>query len=304
MARLLACLSLFLLVACGGASPRISSPQASGWEADVLGGPPDARLVLRLDQANADPVYGGPATPYDKRSTSDPELEALFRDVKTIELWFVADQRDADRSSLLVVVRGKPDFELLRTHRDARALFSKQPERLRSGVLAYDLPAGSTPLSFFLMPSGTWVIAAGRIAGRVRYHLFSHGEDPPPTPYEPDALLAFWVGPGASRLAGVQKHARGFEELSMAIRSSRSGDVEVSVKFGDAKHAREALDSVKDLLAELPRAQKVLADSCPAWERVRFDLVREDRALTGRVSNLPPLVRAYRTGACRYDEKR
>ncbi len=45
--------------------------------------------MLRLDQANADPVYGGPATAYDKRSASDPELEALFRDVKTIELWFV-----------------------------------------------------------------------------------------------------------------------------------------------------------------------------------------------------------------------
>ena len=204
---------------------------------------------------------------------------------------------------MLVVVRGRPDFEYLRTHRDTRALFAKQPERLRSGVLAYDVDS-DTPVTFFLMPSGTWVVAAGQIVGRVRYHLFSHAEDRPATPHEPDALLAFWVGPGASRLAGLQKHARGFDGLSLAIRSSRSGDVEFRVDFSDAKYAREALDSAKALLAELPRAQKALADRCPAWESVRFDLAREDRALTGRISNLPPLVRAYRTGACRYESKR
>jgi len=301
MPRFLAWLCLVLLVGCGSASPRIASPEASDWEAQVLGGAPDARLILQVEEANADPVYGGPPTAYDRRDPKDAELEALLRGVRSIELWFVVDDRNAERSSLLVLVRGKPDFEALRRHPDTRALFARKPEQLPSGVLAYPVSEDSTPVVFYLLPSGSWVIAAGRISGRVRYHLFSHGGDPPPAPSERDALMAMWVGPGAVRLAEVEKSAKGFQELSLAIRSSRSGDMELSAKFASEKDAKAALASIQEALKQLPAAQKALADQCPAWEGVRFGLEREGRTLSGRVSNLPPLVRAYRTGACHRD---
>ncbi|MBK7579684.1 MAG: hypothetical protein IPI67_05685 [Myxococcales bacterium] len=299
MARVVAWFSVLLLVACGSASSRIASPDATSWESKVLGGAPDARLVLRLDRANADPVYGGPQTPYDRRSPSDPELEAFLVAVDSLELWFVADAREADRSSFLLVVRGKPDLERLKQQSDVRGLLSRSPERLPSGVLAYLLSDGATPAELFVLPSGTWVVAAGRIAGRVRYHLFSHAEDPPPAPNESDAILALWIGPGATRLRSVGKRAAGFEELSVIIRSSQRGDMELTVKFTDEKAAKAALAEVQTLLVQLPAAQKELADSCPAWEAVRFGLQRDGRAITGRVSQLPALIRAYRSGACR-----
>ena len=104
-------------------------------------------------------------------------------------------------------------------------------------------------------------------------------------------------------MTDVAKHAKGFEELSLAIRSSERGDMAVSVKFAGEKHAKEALAEAQTLLAQLPAVQKALADRCPAWETVRFGLDRDGRALTGRISNLPDLIRAYRTGACRYERR-
>lgn len=299
MARLIACLSLFLLVACSSAASRIASPDATELERDLLGGAPDARLVLRLDKAAQDPVYGGPPTGYDRREPADPELEAFVAGVTGIEVWFVADDQKADSSSALFVIRGRPDFGYLQKHEKARALFARETERLPTGVRVYDFSEGGTHVAFFILPSGSWVIATGRIVGRVRYHFFSHGDDPPPVRYEPDALLAMWVGPGVMRLADLAKQGGGFEGLSLAIRSSARGDMEASATFVDDKHANEAQAAIAAALAELPKAQKALADECPAWQSVRFELRRDGRTLTGRVSNLPPLVRAYRSGACR-----
>ncbi|MCC6669111.1 MAG: hypothetical protein IT375_35555 [Polyangiaceae bacterium] len=299
MARLIAWLSLFLLVACSSAASRIASPDATELESDLLGGAPDARLVLRLDKAAEDPVYGGPPTGYDRREPADPELEAFVAGVTGIEVWFVADGQKADSSSALVVVRGRPNFGYLQKHEKARALFARETERLPTGVRVYDFSEGGTHVAFFILPSGSWVIATGRIVGRVRYHFFSHGDDPPPVRYEPDALLAMWVGPGVMRLADLAKQGGGFEGLSLAIRSSARGDMEASATFVDDKHANEAQAAIAAALAELPKAQKALADECPAWQSVRFELRRDGRTLTGRVSNLPPLVRAYRSGACR-----
>lgn len=301
MARLLLCFSLLLLVACGASSPRIDSPEATDWESRVLGGPPDARLVVRLDKAKADPVYGGAPTAYDR--PVDPETEALVRDLDSLELWFVADDGRASRASFLVVVRGRPNLDTLRRHGDTRALFARKPERLPSGVLAFDFSDEETPLGFFVLPSGTWVIAAGRIVGRVRYQLFSHAEEPPPAPHERDAIVALWIGPGATRLSGVAKHADGFEELSLSVRSSQRGDMELSVQFADDKSAKRALAAADTLLAQLPGAQKALTDRCPAWSEVRIGLERRSRSLTGRLSNLPALVRAYRSGACKYERR-
>ena len=299
MARLVAWLSLFLLVACSSAASRIASPDATELERDLLGGIPDARLVLRLDKAAQDPVYGGPPTGYDRREPADPELEAFVAGVTGIEVWFVADDQKADSSSALFVIRGRPNFGYLQKHEKARALFARETERLPTGVRVYDFSEGGTHVAFFILPSGSWVIATGRIVGRVRYHFFSHGDDPPPVRYEPDALLAMWVGPGVMRLADLAKQGGGFEGLSLAIRSSARGDMEASATFVDDKHANEAQAAIAAALAELPKAQKALADECPAWQSVRFELRRDGRTLTGRVSNLPPLVRAYRSGACR-----
>jgi len=299
MARLVAWLSLFLLVACSSAASRIASPDATELERDLLGGAPDARLVLRLDKAAQDPVYGGPPTGYDRREPADPELEAFVAGVTGIEVWFVADDQKADSSSALFVIRGRPNFGYLQKHEKARALFARETERLPTGVRVYDFSEGGTHVAFFILPSGSWVIATGRIVGRVRYHFFSHGDDPPPVRYEPDALLAMWVGPGVMRLADLAKQGGGFEGLSLAIRSSARGDMEASATFVDDKHANEAQAAIAAALAELPKAQKALADECPAWQSVRFELRRDGRTLTGRVSNLPPLVRAYRSGACR-----
>ena len=299
MARLVAWLSLFLLVACSSAASRIASPDATELERDLLGGTPDARLVLRLDKAAQDPVYGGPPTGYDRREPADPELEAFVAGVTGIEVWFVADDQKADSSSALFVIRGRPNFGYLQKHEKARALFARETERLPTGVRVYDFSEGGTHVAFFILPSGSWVIATGRIVGRVRYHFFSHGDDPPPVRYEPDALLAMWVGPGVMRLADLAKQGGGFEGLSLAIRSSARGDMEASATFVDDKHANEAQAAIAAALAELPKAQKALADECPAWQSVRFELRRDGRKLTGRVSNLPPLVRAYRSGACR-----
>lgn len=299
MARLIAWLSLFLLVACSSAASRIASPDATELERDLLGGAPDARLVLRLDKAAQDPVYGGPPTGYDRREPADPELEAFVAGVTGIEVWFVADDQKADSSSALFVIRGRPNFGYLQKHEKARALFARETERLPTGVRVYDFSEGGTHVAFFILPSGSWVIATGRIVGRVRYHFFSHGDDPPPVRYEPDALLAMWVGPGVMRLADLAKQGGGFEGLSLAIRSSARGDMEASATFVDDKHANEAQAAIAAALAELPKAQKALADECPAWQSVRFELRRDGRTLTGRVSNLPPLVRAYRSGACR-----
>ena len=299
MARLVAWLSLFLLVACSSAASRIASPDATELERDLLGGAPDARLVLRLDKAAQDPVYGGPPTGYDRREPADPELEAFVAGVTGIEVWFVANDQKADSSSALFVIRGRPNFGYLQKHEKARALFARETERLPTGVRVYDFSEGGTHVAFFILPSGSWVIATGRIVGRVRYHFFSHGDDPPPVRYEPDALLAMWVGPGVMRLADLAKQGGGFEGLSLAIRSSARGDMEASATFVDDKHANEAQAAIAAALAELPKAQKALADECPAWQSVRFELRRDGRTLTGRVSNLPPLVRAYRSGACR-----
>lgn len=299
MARLIAWLSLFLLVACSSAASRIASPDATELERDLLGGAPDARLVLRLDKAAQDPVYGGPPTGYDRREPADPELEAFVAGVTGIEVWFVADDQKADSSSALFVIRGRPNFGYLQKHEKARALFARETERLPTGVRVYDFSEGGTHVAFFILPSGSWVIATGRIVGRVRYHFFSHANDPPPVRYEPDALLAMWVGPGVMRLADLAKQGGGFEGLSLAIRSSARGDMEASATFVDDKHANEAQAAIAAALAELPKAQKALADECPAWQSVRFELRRDGRTLTGRVSNLPPLVRAYRSGACR-----
>ncbi len=299
MARLIAWLSLFLLVACSSAASRIASPDATELERDLLGGAPDARLVLRLDQAAQDPVYGGPPTGYDRREPADPELEAFLAGLTGIEVWFVADDQKADSSSALVVIRGRPNLGYLQKHEKARTLFARETERLPTGVRVYDFSEGGTRVAFFILPSGSWVIATGRIVGRVRYHFFSHGDDPPPVRSEPDALLAMWVGPGVMRLADLAKQGGGFEGLSLAIRSSARGDMEASATFVDDKHANDAQAAIAAALAELPKAQKALADECPAWQSVRFELRRDGRTLTGRVSNLPPLVRAYRSGACR-----
>lgn len=299
MARLVAWLSLLLLVACSSASARIASPEASDLESDLLGGPPDARLVLRVDEATADPVYGGPPTRCDQAAPVDPETEALLAAVKSIELWFVADGPKAESSSLLMLVRGRPSLAYLQRHRTTRSLFARAPERLPSGVRAWDFSEGGTKIAFFVLPSGAWVLATGRIVGRVRYHLFSHGEDPPPPRYEPDALLAMWAGPGVLRLGELAKRGDGFEGLSLAIRSSKRGDMELAATFVDERRADEAHASLRALLVALPEAQKALADECPAWQEVRFDLERDGRTLTGRLANLPPLVRAYRSGACR-----
>ncbi|MCK6535166.1 MAG: hypothetical protein L6Q84_19510 [Polyangiaceae bacterium] len=299
MARLIAWLSLFLLVACSSAASRIASPDATELERDLLGGAPDARLVLRLDKAAQDPVYGGPPTGYDRREPADPELEAFLAGLTGIEVWFVADDQKADSSSALVVIRGRPNLGYLQKHEKARTLFARETERLPTGVRVYDFSEGGTRVAFFILPSGSWVIATGRIVGRVRYHFFSHGDDPPPVRSEPDALLAMWVGPGVMRLADLAKQGGGFEGLSLAIRSSARGDMEASATFVDDKHANDAQAAIAAALAELPKAQKALADECPAWQSVRFELRRDGRTLTGRVSNLPPLVRAYRSGACR-----
>lgn len=299
MARLIAWLSLFLLVACSSAASRIASPDATELERDLLGGAPDARLVLRLDKAAQDPVYGGPPTGYDRREPADPELEAFLAGLTGIEVWFVADDQKADSSSALVVIRGRPNLGYLQKHEKARTLFARETERLPTGVRVYDFSEGGTRVAFFILPSGSWVIATGRIVGRVRYHFFSHGDDPPPVRSEPDALLAMWVGPGVMRLADLAKQGGGFEGLSLAIRSSARGDMEASATFVDDKHANDAQAAIAAALAELPKAQKALADECPAWQSVRFELRRDGRTLTGRVSNLPPLVRAYRAGACR-----
>lgn len=299
MARLIAWLSLFLLVACSSAASRIASPDATELERDLLGGAPDARLVLRLDKAAQDPVYGGPPTGYDRREPADPELEAFLAGLTGIEVWFVADDQKADSSSALVVIRGRPNLGYLQKHEKARTLFARETERLPTGVRVYDFSEGGTRVAFFILPSGSWVIATGRIVGRVRYHFFSHGDDPPPVRSEPDALLGMWVGPGVMRLADLAKQGGGFEGLSLAIRSSARGDMEASATFVDDKHANDAQAAIAAALAELPKAQKALADECPAWQSVRFELRRDGRTLTGRVSNLPPLVRAYRSGACR-----
>ncbi|MCC6903960.1 MAG: hypothetical protein IT377_33640 [Polyangiaceae bacterium] len=302
MARLVAWFSLLLLVACSSSASRIASPEATEVERDLLGGAPDARLVMRLDKAFEDPVYGGPPTRYDRRTPVDPELDAFLAGVKGIELWFVADDTKADASSLLIVVRGQPNFGYLQQHKDTRALFAREPERLPTGVRLYDFKQGGTHVAFFVLPSGSWVIATGRIVGRVRYHFFSHGGDPPAARQEPDALLAMWVGPGVMRLADFSKRGGGFEGLSVAVRSSARGDMEASATFIDDKHANEAQAALTELLAELPKAQKALADRCPAWQSVRFEMQRRGRTLTGRVANLPPLIQAYRTGACRRDD--
>jgi len=240
MARLVAWLSLFLLVACSSAASRIASPDATELERDLLGGAPDARLVLRLDKAAQDPVYGGPPTGYDRREPADPELEAFVAGVTGIEVWFVADDQKADSSSALFVIRGRPNFGYLQKHEKARALFARETERLPTGVRVYDFSEGGTHVAFFILPSGSWVIATGRIVGRVRYHFFSHGDDPPPVRYEPDALLAMWVGPGVMRLADLAKQGGGFEGLSLAIRSSARGDMEASATLVDYSHLNQA----------------------------------------------------------------
>lgn len=296
MLRWLALLSLVLLVACGSRAARIESPDAAGWESELLGRAPDARMILRIDAANRDPVYGGPAS---HRDDADPEIEALVRELTSIEVAFAADGKDAERSSFVVIARGKPSLDLLRKHRAP----SKPPERLPTGVLAYDLTE-DTPVALFVLPSGTWVLAAGRITNRARYHFFSHGEDPREASFEPDALLALWIGKGVTRLSDLGKSARGFEELSFALRSSERGDLVLRARFSDEASAEEAHRTATLLLARLPEAQKALADECPAWQSVRLSLDRSGRTLLFQLANLPPLVRAYRTGACRERRRR
>lgn len=302
---------LFLIVVllgvfagCGSARSHVERPGLSGWESQMLGAPPDAYFVIRMDKALADPVYGGPRTPFDPPpSAQDPELEAIVRSITSVEAWMVADALDRDRSSLLLVVRGHPSLDDVRRQDKEGKLKWRSPERLPSGATFYDLSDHKTNGALIVLPSGTWVAAAGPITGRVRYHFFSTAADPPPSKYEPDALLAVWVGPGASKLAGKGEDSKlGLEGGALVVRSSARGDVELTATFTDEQHAERAAASVIALAALLPTVRHELANKCPAWDKVEFDLKRDGKTVRGRMSNLPPLVRAYRLGACRYED--
>lgn len=289
---------------CGSARSHVEGPGLSGWEAQMLGAKPDAYFVMRMDKALADPVYGGPRTPFDPPpSAQDPELEAFLRSVNGIEAWMVADALDAERSSFLVVVRGHPSLEVLRRPDGVNKLNWRAPERLPSGAVLYDLSDAKNNGALVILPSGTWVAVAGPIMGRVRYHFFSTASDPPPSSYEPDALLAVWVGAGATKLAKGGESDLGLVGGGLVVRSSKSGDLELSATFSDEHHAEQATTTALAIAALVPKLRQELANKCPAWEKVDVDLHRDGKTVTGRMSNLPPLVRAYRLGACRYEIK-
>jgi hypothetical protein len=297
-----------VLAGCGSARSHVEGPGLSGWESQMLGAKPDAYFVLRMDKALADPVYGGPRTPFDPpENAENPELEAFLRSVNGIEAWLVADALDRDRSSILMVVRGHPSLDALKKQDKEGKIKWRTPERLPSGAVFHDLSDEKTNGALVVLPSGTWVGVTGPITGRVRYHFFSTASDPPPSSYEPDALLALWIGPGASKLAGKSDKETssdlGLVGGGIVLRSSKSGDMDLSATFADDAHAERALATVTALAALVPTLRRELTNRCPAWEKVQFDLQRDGKTITGRMSNLPPLVRAYRLGACRYDAR-
>ena len=163
--------------------------------------------------------------------------------------------------------------------------------------------------AIFILPNGSWVLVSGRILGRVRYHFFTHAEEPPPSQYEPDALLAVWVGPGiakASRGAqatpadGEADSDVGLEGGALVIGSSARGDVVLSATFVDEEHAGKTVQWIRAMAELMPAIQSRLADQCPAWQGMGVEVSSEGRTLSGRLSNLAPVVRAYRSGACRY----
>lgn len=269
----------------------------------MLGGKPDAYFVLRMDKALADPVYGGPRTPFDPPPKDpDPLVDEFVRSVTSVEAFGIIDTIDKDRSSILMVIRGRPSLDTVKRLDKDQKLSWRAPERLPSGALYHDLSDAKTNGALVILPSGTWIAVAGPITGRVRYHFFGTSKDPPSSDYEPDALLAVWIGPGMTKLTDKKgENDMGLVGGGIVLRSSKSGDVEMSATFVDEKHAERAAATVIALAALVPTLRHELANQCPAWEKVDVDLKRDGKTVTGRLSNLPPLVRAYRLGACRYD---
>jgi len=294
--------SVLSLVACGPAAPRVAAPEMTTWERDMLGGPPDAHFIVRLDKARADPVYGGPPTPFDKPPSkpADPEMDVAMNAMLGAELWMIADSEAS--LSVLAVLRGPVPLSILRNEASGRKVLASPPERLPSGVLLYTFSEPKAEGIFLVLPSGTWVAATGRIVGRVRFHFFSHSADPPPALHEPDAIVAAWAGPGIGRLSpSTSEETSGLEGGGLVIRSSARGDLDTIFVFKDEKNAERAMNAVQALLALVPDFKKRLTDKCPLWESVTIELHRDGKAIAGRMSNLPPLIRAYRTGACRYE---
>jgi hypothetical protein len=271
-------------------------PSAAAATRDLLGGRPDAGVVVRLDRARNDPVYG----PVLREQTRDPAVDAALATVDGVELWVLADGADLRHSSWVLAVHALPAARPVVPWWDPWQRHVPGARRLPSGAFELTTSVGGVLLALVGWPDGTLLAATGRAAPRLTERARRGDGPPPPTTWEREAIAAMYVGPRVLRLpdARAAKVGDGLVAAAAVVRTSAHGDLAFAVGYDTLAHAEAAHDLVAAERPRLEAARLEAARTCPPLAQLELAYQRDGRTLRGRIGHIPEVLVALRRGEC------
>lgn len=293
--RLLPVLAVSVTIGCAATTGSSNHPPSGAWVRKGLGGRPDGVLVLRLDRARNDPVYG----PLIREGLRDPELDATLSSIGSVEVWVIADGTTAKNSSWLLAIHALPALKAARPWWQPWARYLKGARPLPSGALEFTTSIGGTLLGLYGYPDGTVIAATGAAVARLADRARRGAAPPPPTSYGRDAIFAVHIGPRIYHLPDLRSNAsHGLQAVWAVIHPSERGDLVLGARYDDVADARSAHELLTSGVKELASEREDALPYCPALAQLKLGFHREGRTLSGYIGNIPAVLVAIRDGRC------
>lgn len=292
---LLTMFAVHLASGCETARSASKHPTSGPQAREVVGGRADALVVLRLELAMNDPLYG-PLL----RDNRRPDIESTVSSIRSIEAWMIADGATARTSSCFLAVHARPPAQATGVWWHAWEKLLNGSTRLPSGTLEYISSVAGMPVALYAYNDGTLLAATGTQVSRLHARARRSAQPPPPTTYEPDAIFAAYIGPRVYELPDVRTSpmSQGVESSWAIVRASARGDMAFSATYDTVKRARAVHDMTVIGMQQYAAVKAEAVRECPPLGQLEVGFERRGRTLSGRLGNLPGVLLAIKGGAC------